>query len=373
MSATRRVSSSAKKTAAPGPSNPQMPHVRNVGDRHRALRPRKQRHGHRYPRSSVRHGRRRFGLSPFTGEVQRAFLPVSGQETEAFAACEDARRKLRARAGGADPGVRAAQAVVLAQDAVYDEGGKADWRRTHFYVPNDYLFQVVARYPELMIPCVSINPQRADGIDELDRSAAKGARVLKIHPPTQNVDLADKKYAAFFRRCAALEMVVMVHTGHEHTAPIVDVRLASPRKLAAALDEGCTVVACHCGTGWWWDQPDMLPDFFLMLRKHTNLWGDTAILGSAGRSRDFRTAAGRPRSLGSPAARQRFSLPPVPAGVCPGVRPKAGDRLATGPQLDGAGFGFKRGVGIGLDSAEQRNVSFAGKRGQRHFTSGKYI
>ena len=37
--------------------------------------------------------------------------------------------------------------VVLAQDAVYDPAGKPDWDKTPFYVPNDYLFQVVARYP----------------------------------------------------------------------------------------------------------------------------------------------------------------------------------------------------------------------------------
>ena len=34
MSATRRVSSSARKTAAPGPLEPQPAHVRNVGDAH---------------------------------------------------------------------------------------------------------------------------------------------------------------------------------------------------------------------------------------------------------------------------------------------------------------------------------------------------
>ena len=37
--------------------------------------------------------------------------------------------------------------VILAQDAVYDRNGKPDWGKTPFYVPNDYLFQVVARFP----------------------------------------------------------------------------------------------------------------------------------------------------------------------------------------------------------------------------------
>ena len=35
------------------------------------------------------------------------------------------------------------------------------------------------------------------------------------------------------------------------------------------------------------DRPDMLADFLAMTRKYTNLWGDTAVLGGLGRSRDF--------------------------------------------------------------------------------------
>ena len=154
---------------------------------------------------------------------------------------------------------------------------------THFYVPNDYLFQVVARYPAAMIPCVSINPKRADAIAELDRCTAKGARLLKIHPPTQGVDLAEKKHARFFRRCAGTKMIVMVHTGHEHSAPIVNVVSPVPQ-IGVGAGLGLHGGGLHCGTGWWRDRPDMLPAFLPMLRKHRNLWGDTAILGSPGQS-----------------------------------------------------------------------------------------
>jgi uncharacterized protein len=254
-----------------------------------------------------------------------------------------------------------ARAVVLAQDAVYDEHGEADWRRTHFYVPNDYLLEVAARYPDLMIPCVSINPQRADAIDELDRCAASGARVLKIHPPTQGVDLADKKYVGFFRRCAALKMVVMVHTGHEHSAPVVDVRLASPRKLELALGEGCTVVACHCGTGWWWDRPDMLSDFLLMLRKHGNLWGDTSVLGSAGRVRAFL------RLLADDGAADRllhgsdFPFPSFPLAFATAIGTKraiALQRLRNWMEQD---FALKQALGIGRASAERAERVICGE------------
>ena len=54
------------------------------------------------------------------------------------------------------------------------------------------VFQVAARHPETMIPCPSINPNRADALEELVRCHAKGARLLKIHPPTQGVDVGSK-------------------------------------------------------------------------------------------------------------------------------------------------------------------------------------
>lgn len=243
--------------------------------------------------------------------------------------------------------------VVLAQDAVYDRRGKPDWDKTHFFIPNDYLFQVVARYPGRMIPCVSINPERADAIGELDRCAAKGARVLKIHPPIQGVDLADKKHTAFFRRCADLKMVVMVHTGHEHSAPIVDVALADPRKLELALDSGCTVVACHCGTGWQADRPDMLPNFLAMVRKYKNLWGDTAVLGSAGRVRDLQ------RLLADHEAGERllhgsdFPFPAAPlafAGVIGLTKAAYLQAIQNWMEQD---LALKEALGIGRTSAER--------------------
>ncbi|MEN6448946.1 MAG: amidohydrolase family protein [Thermoguttaceae bacterium] len=246
-----------------------------------------------------------------------------------------------------------AKAVVLAQDAIYDGRGEPDWSRTTFYVPNDYLFQVAARFPQWMIPCVSINPERSDAIDELERCAAAGARILKIHPPIQGVDLADRRHTPFLRRCAVLKMVVMVHTGHEHSATVVNAELASPRKLESALDEGCTVVACHCGTGWWRDRPDMLPDFLQMIRRHTNLWGDTSVLGTAGRVIDLR------RLLADDWARERllhgsdFPFPAFPLVSATSIGTKKAISLQRMPNLLEQDLALKEALGIGRESAER--------------------
>ncbi len=255
--------------------------------------------------------------------------------------------------------------VVLAQDAVYDQRGEVDWGRTSFYVPNDYLLDVVSRYPQRMIPCVSINPQRVDAIQELERCAAKGARILKIHPPTQGVDLADaKRFAGFFRRCAELQVIVMVHTGHEHSAPIFDSGLANPRKLVVALEQGCTVIACHCGSGRRSDRPDMLPDFLEMLRQHKNLWGDTSVLGSLGRKRDFQ------RLLADQEARERllhgsdFPFPAVPLAFVGPLGWRKAFRLQTMANSLQQDLALKEALGIGRASAQRAYRLICGEAGQ---------
>ncbi|MBN1853957.1 MAG: amidohydrolase family protein [Pirellulales bacterium] len=245
------------------------------------------------------------------------------------------------------------RAVILAQDAVYNKHGKPDWNRTHFYIPNDYLLRIVAHHPGRMIPCVSINPERADAIEELNRCAAGGARLLKIHPPIQGVDLAEKKHTPFFRRCVDLSMIVMVHTGHEHTGPVIDIGLAHPRKLELALESGCTVIACHCGTGWPQDAPDMLPEFLAMVRRYKNLWGDTAVLGSAGRVRDFQ------RLCADRVASERllhgsdFPFPAAPVAFARVIGFKRALSLQAMGNWMEQDLALKEALGIGRTSAER--------------------
>ncbi len=247
------------------------------------------------------------------------------------------------------------QAAILGQDAVYDRHGQPDWDRTSFYVPNDYVFAVVARHSETMLACPSINPDRADVLVELARCHAKGARLLKIHPPTQGVDLTDKKHAKFFRRCCELSMLVLVHTGHEHSAPVIDKNLAAPRRLELALDQGCAVVACHAGTGWVIDAPDQLPEFVSLLKRYPKLWGDTAVLGTAGRVRDF----GRLLEDEIQFVRDRllhgsdFPFPAAPSAFAARIGTEASKRIEQEANLLKKDLDLKEALGIGRASAER--------------------
>lgn len=246
------------------------------------------------------------------------------------------------------------KAAILGQDAVYDRNGQPDWNRTSFYVPNDYVFAVVGRHPETMIACPSINPERADALDELARCHAKGAGLLKIHPPTQGVDIADRKHERFFRRCCELNMLVLVHTGHEHSAPVIDKSLAAPRRLELALDQGCSVVACHAGTGWITDAPDQLPEFLSLLKRYPKLWGDTSVLGTVGRVRDFGRLLDDAEFVRSRLLHgSDFPFPASPAAFGTRIGLRESQRLETETNLLKKDLQLKEALGIGRASAER--------------------
>lgn len=240
--------------------------------------------------------------------------------------------------------------LILAQDAVYDSNGKPDWDRTHVYTPNDHLLDVVSRNGK-MVSCVSINPDRGDAIDELERCASKGARVLKIHPPIQGVNVADKKHAKFFERCTKLKMLVLVHTGHEHAGPVIDIKLADPGKLELALDCGCTVVACHSGTGWATDKPDYLTPFLAMIRKHPKLYGDTSVCGTATRVRAFTQLLADKKAQTRLLHGSDFPFPSAPVAFAQSIGWKTAVRLQQQRNLIKRDFTLKSTLGIGLESA----------------------
>ncbi len=228
--------------------------------------------------------RRLLGL-PKTGELDEPYI-------EALVTQVQAARK-------AIPGFRV---VLLAQDCRYTAEGDPDWVNSTVYVPNEHLFRVVERYPDWFIPCPSINPQRKDWEAELAKCVARGAHVVKVHPPTQAVDPSDPRFRAFNRQCAQSGVRIMVHTGTEHSAPIASQRLGDPRLLDLALSEGCTVVAAHSATRAFFDPPaeDHFRDLVEMMRSQPRLYGDTAVLGCLARWRCL------PDILSSPAVRPRI-------------------------------------------------------------------
>jgi predicted TIM-barrel fold metal-dependent hydrolase len=144
---------------------------------------------------------------------------------------------------------RLSKAVLLAFDGVYDESGDLDFSRTTCLISNDYVNQVVTQYPDLFLLGASINPQRREALDELDRVEAMGARLIKILPNSQAFDPSDSRYKGFYRSLADKNMPLLSHIGAEHTFTVHDQGLGFPTKLKTALEAGATVIGAHgCGS-----------------------------------------------------------------------------------------------------------------------------
>ena len=171
-------------------------------------------------------------------------------------------------------------AIVLAQDAVYREDGSRDDSATHFYVSNDYVFRL-ARECEKVLPGASINPWRSDALQELERCHAAGARLVKIHTAIQGVDPSLERFDSFYRQAAQLGIVLMFHTGYEHTCRVISQKFTNPELLARPLDHGLVVIAAHAGTCAFFDPEDYYPNFVRMMQRYPNLYGDTAVLASS--------------------------------------------------------------------------------------------
>jgi predicted TIM-barrel fold metal-dependent hydrolase len=187
-------------------------------------------------------------------------------------------------------------AVVLAQDAVYRPDGSRDDNATHFYVANDYVLQLACEC-EKIVPGCSINPIRKDALQELERCRAAGARLIKVHTAIQGVDPSRAEFEPFYRLAAELDMVLMFHTGYEHSCTVVSQQYTDPRKLARALDTGRPVIAAHCGTCAFFDPEDYFPHFIEMMQRYDNLFGDTAVMASLIRPRSLKRLANQDAAL----------------------------------------------------------------------------
>src|SRR3954467_9588506 len=105
------------------------------------------------------------------------------------------------------------KAVLLALDGVYDLSGNLDTARTDFLVSNGYALAVAKSRPDRFLAGASINPQRRDAVDELERVAAAGAVLVKVLPNAQCFDPGDARYLPFYRALVRLKLPLLSHVG----------------------------------------------------------------------------------------------------------------------------------------------------------------
>jgi uncharacterized protein len=136
---------------------------------------------------------------------------------------------------------------LLAFDKHYRRDGSVNLEKTEFYVPNEYVFELAERHPELFVPNISVNPYRPDAIAELEKWARRGARVVKWLPNAMGIDPSDPQCDAFYEKMKELDLILLSHGGEEKAVEAEeDQKLGNPLLLRRALDHGVKVIVAHC-------------------------------------------------------------------------------------------------------------------------------
>lgn len=162
--------------------------------------------------------------------------------------------------------------LVLAFDRHYAPDGRDVPEKTEFHVPNDHAIRVASEQPDLFVAAGSVHPYREDAVEELERCAARGVRIVKWLPNAMGIDPSDARCRPFYERMHALGMVLLSHGGEEKAVEAEeDQRLGNPLLLRAALEAGVKVIVAHCaglGTDEDLDDParPRVPSWQLFLR-----------------------------------------------------------------------------------------------------------
>ncbi|HEX8150759.1 MAG TPA: amidohydrolase family protein [Pyrinomonadaceae bacterium] len=138
---------------------------------------------------------------------------------------------------------------LLAFDKHYRRDGTVNPSKTEFYVPNEYVFDLAARHPDLFEPVISVHPYRADAVEELGRWAGRGGRMVKWLPNAMGIDPSDEACDPFYAKMKELGLVLLSHGGEEKAVEAdEDQRLGNPLLLRRALEHGVRTIVAHCAS-----------------------------------------------------------------------------------------------------------------------------
>jgi predicted TIM-barrel fold metal-dependent hydrolase len=136
---------------------------------------------------------------------------------------------------------------LLAFDKNYNRDGTQNLAKTEFYVPNDYVFSIAGQHPDCFEPVISVNPYRADALEELERGVKRGARMVKWLPNAMAIDPADELCDPFYQKMKELGLILLSHGGEEKAVEAEeDQRLGNPLLLRRPLEHGVKVIIAHC-------------------------------------------------------------------------------------------------------------------------------
>jgi predicted TIM-barrel fold metal-dependent hydrolase len=138
---------------------------------------------------------------------------------------------------------------ILAFDHHYNPDGTINEEKTNFYTPNEWVFSLVDRYPEVFAPTISVHPYRPDALEELEKWAKRGARFVKWLPNAHGMNAADPRNDDYYRMLKKYDITLLTHVGEEQAvASAEDQAFGNPLLFRRPLEMGVKVVMAHCGS-----------------------------------------------------------------------------------------------------------------------------
>ena len=165
---------------------------------------------------------------------------------------------------------------LLAFDKHYRLDGTVNLEKTEFYVPNEYVFEVAAQYPDFFEPVISVHPYRSDATEELEKWSSKGGKIVKWLPNAMGIDPSNPQCDRFYEKMKEKNLVLLSHGGEEKAVEATeDQKLGNPLLLRRPLDHGVNVIVAHCAGLGTNEDPDnprrpSRPNFDLFLRLMEN-------------------------------------------------------------------------------------------------------
>lgn len=138
---------------------------------------------------------------------------------------------------------------LLAFDWHYTPDGRINVAKSEFYTPNDWVLDLAEQHPDAFFPIVSVHPYREDALEEIDRCAARGAKIMKWLPNGQGMKGDEARIEAYYERLIRHGMTLLTHVGEEKAVEAEeDQKLGNPLLFRKPLDMGLKVIMAHAAS-----------------------------------------------------------------------------------------------------------------------------
>jgi len=139
-------------------------------------------------------------------------------------------------------------------------------------VPNDYVADILKKYPDQFIGFSGFNPHKGkQSLDEVERALTQlGLRAVVFRPYMHQLFADDRKYFPLYELCQGLDVPIWIHTSI-NWVPNQSIYYGHPKHLEQVLIDfpKLKIIAGHGGWPW-------IPDIIAMLWKYENLFVDTS-------------------------------------------------------------------------------------------------